>query len=191
MSLRAFATGAVIQHFTKTLDRIAGVDFRLPTDEELDALEAFSAVAGATGRLAAPAPAHGDGGGEIMRRLSSAAVLLTVSVAAPGPARPQQATEQFIPIGQSPGASGTLSWIGDIAATDARAKNLTITDGNTPRTAKITDKTRIFLDRSKVKQTNLTGTFADLQKGRRVEVKYARTGTTPAADWVKVEISQP
>lgn len=40
-SLRSFAVGAVIQHFTKTLDRVAGVDFRLPTDAELDALEAF------------------------------------------------------------------------------------------------------------------------------------------------------
>lgn len=40
-SLRAFAVGAVIQHFTKTLDRVAGVDFRLPSEEELDALEAF------------------------------------------------------------------------------------------------------------------------------------------------------
>jgi hypothetical protein len=40
-SLRSFATGAVIQHFTKSLNRVAGVDFRLPTDAELDALEAF------------------------------------------------------------------------------------------------------------------------------------------------------
>ncbi len=40
-TLRAFATGAVIQHFPKTLGRVPGVDFRLPTDEELDALEAF------------------------------------------------------------------------------------------------------------------------------------------------------
>ncbi len=40
-TLRSFATGAVIQHFTKTLNRVAGVDFRLPTDAELDALEAF------------------------------------------------------------------------------------------------------------------------------------------------------
>ncbi|MBI3002666.1 MAG: hypothetical protein HYY54_03415, partial [candidate division NC10 bacterium] len=40
-SLRSFAVGAVIQHFTKTLNRVAGVDFRLPTDGELDALEAF------------------------------------------------------------------------------------------------------------------------------------------------------
>jgi hypothetical protein len=40
-TLREFAIGAVKQHFTRTLGRQAGVDFRLPTDEELDALEAF------------------------------------------------------------------------------------------------------------------------------------------------------
>lgn len=40
-SLRSFATGAVIQHFTKSTKRIAGVDFRLPSNDELDALEAF------------------------------------------------------------------------------------------------------------------------------------------------------
>ncbi|MEW6737126.1 MAG: hypothetical protein AB1489_37925, partial [Acidobacteriota bacterium] len=40
-TLREFAIGAVIQHFPKTLDRKTGVDFRLPTDQELDALEAF------------------------------------------------------------------------------------------------------------------------------------------------------
>lgn len=40
-SLRAFATGAVRQHFTKTLARIPGSDFRFPTEHELDALEAF------------------------------------------------------------------------------------------------------------------------------------------------------
>src|SRR5438046_9125310 len=39
-SLRSFATGAVIQHFTKTLNRVPGIDFRLPTADELDALEA-------------------------------------------------------------------------------------------------------------------------------------------------------
>lgn len=40
-SLREFAVGAIIQHFPKTLNRIPGEDFRLPTAEELDALEAF------------------------------------------------------------------------------------------------------------------------------------------------------
>jgi hypothetical protein len=40
-SLRSFAVGAVIQHFTKSLNRVEGVDFRLPTEDELNALEAF------------------------------------------------------------------------------------------------------------------------------------------------------
>lgn len=40
-TLREFAIGAVTQHFTRTLNRVAGVDFRLPTEHELDALEAF------------------------------------------------------------------------------------------------------------------------------------------------------
>jgi cytochrome c peroxidase len=40
-SLREFAIGAVTQHFTRRVNRIAGEDFRLPTDEELDAIEAF------------------------------------------------------------------------------------------------------------------------------------------------------
>ncbi len=39
--LRDFTVGAIRQHFTKTLNREAGVDFRMPTEYELDALEAF------------------------------------------------------------------------------------------------------------------------------------------------------
>lgn len=55
-SLRAFATGAVIQHFTKTLNRVPGVDFRLPTDAELDALEAFMLTLGRQEELTLPLP---------------------------------------------------------------------------------------------------------------------------------------
>lgn len=53
-SLRAFATGAVIQHFTKTLNRIPELDFRLPTDEELDAMEAFQLSLGRQEELQLP-----------------------------------------------------------------------------------------------------------------------------------------
>lgn len=53
-SLRAFATGAVIQHFTKTINRVVEVDFRLPTDEELDALEAFQLSLGRQSELELP-----------------------------------------------------------------------------------------------------------------------------------------
>lgn len=45
-SLRDFAIGAVRQHFPKTLNRVIGVDFRLPTLQELNALEAFQLSTG-------------------------------------------------------------------------------------------------------------------------------------------------
>jgi hypothetical protein len=51
-TLRDFATGAVTQHFTKTLNRQPGVDFRLPNDRELDALEAYQLSVGRTQELA-------------------------------------------------------------------------------------------------------------------------------------------
>ncbi len=58
-SLRAFATGAVIQHFPLTTNRVAGVDFRLPTDEELDAIEAFMLAQGRQADLELPLPLEG------------------------------------------------------------------------------------------------------------------------------------
>ena len=49
-TLRDFATGAVIQHFTKTLNRVAGVNFRLPTPDELAGDGSIPALSGAPGR---------------------------------------------------------------------------------------------------------------------------------------------
>lgn len=40
-SIRAFAVGAVFQHNTLSLERLPGADFRVPTDAELDDLDAF------------------------------------------------------------------------------------------------------------------------------------------------------
>ena len=59
-SLRSFAMGAVIQHFPLTTERVAGVDFRLPTDEELDALEAFMLAQGRQEDLELPLPLTSD-----------------------------------------------------------------------------------------------------------------------------------
>ena len=53
-SLRDFAIGAVRQHFPKTLNRVIGVDFRLPTLQELNALEAFQLSSGRQKDLALP-----------------------------------------------------------------------------------------------------------------------------------------
>ncbi len=59
-SLRSFATGAVIQHLTRSLDRIAGVDFRLPEDDELEALEAFMRSLGRQQDPVLPLPLRGE-----------------------------------------------------------------------------------------------------------------------------------
>ena len=40
-SLREFTIGAIVQHFPKTLARVPGSDFRLPTDPELNAIQAY------------------------------------------------------------------------------------------------------------------------------------------------------
>jgi len=58
-SLKDFAIGAVRQHFTKTLFRrpVGGIqprDFRFPTSEELDALEAFQLSTGRQADLSLP-----------------------------------------------------------------------------------------------------------------------------------------
>lgn len=50
-SLRSFTVGAVMQHMPKTLNREEGVDFRMPTDAELDALEAYMLSLGRSSEL--------------------------------------------------------------------------------------------------------------------------------------------
>ncbi len=45
-SLREFTLGAIFQHFPKSLERRVGKDLRFPTEEELDALEAFQLTLG-------------------------------------------------------------------------------------------------------------------------------------------------
>ena len=44
--LRDFALVAIAQHAPKSLSRMRGTDFRLPTDEELDALVAYQLALG-------------------------------------------------------------------------------------------------------------------------------------------------
>ncbi|HEX2686137.1 MAG TPA: hypothetical protein VHN14_05945 [Kofleriaceae bacterium] len=50
-ALRDFQTGAITQHYTKTLSRVAGTDFRLATDEELRTIDVFMRGLGRTNEL--------------------------------------------------------------------------------------------------------------------------------------------
>ena len=53
-SLRSFLDGAINQHFTKTLNRVSGVDFRPATDFERDVVEAFQMALGRQNELDLP-----------------------------------------------------------------------------------------------------------------------------------------
>ena len=102
----------------------------------------------------------------------------------------QKATERFIPIGQSPGLSGKYTYVGKIQAVDSARRTIKVAQPGS-RTVRITNETRIWLDRSKLKQPNETGAFADLRQGRTVEIKYKYPTRKHAAEWVKVEITTP
>ena len=107
----------------------------------------------------------------------------------------QLMTEQFIPIGQSPGLSGKYTVIGKLQSVNAQEKTCTVADTTGATSGalnvRITERTKIWLDRSKLQQPNLEGTIADLRPGATVEVKPEghQGGVSSApAEWIKVEV---
>ncbi len=101
----------------------------------------------------------------------------------------QRATEMYIPVGQSPGLSGKYTMIGKIETTNAQGRIVTIAGPSGTYTATITSRTKIWVDRSKLRLPNQKGTLSDLQKGLTVEVKYEDSEQMGrgAAEWVKVQ----
>ena len=104
----------------------------------------------------------------------------------------QKATEMFIPVGQSPGLSNKISIIGTIETIDVRAQTIVVAGSLGSWSATVTDRTKIWLDKSKLRLRNQKGTFMDLRKGLLAEVKYEETGVSRGpADWIKVQITEP
>ncbi len=103
----------------------------------------------------------------------------------------QKATEMFIPIGQSPGLSNKVTVVGTIESVDPGNQTLVVTGSAGTWTVQVTKTTRIWVDRSKLRESNTYGTFEDLQKGRVVEVKYEgiRRESTGPAEWIKVQVT--
>jgi len=124
------------------------------------------------------------------RRLLGGCAFVVALLCGTSYAHGQKATERYIPIGQSPGLSGKYTSIGLITDVNTRARTITIADSAGPKTVQISDTTRIWLDRSKLRKSNITGRFTDLVKGRRVEAKYQVPERGRAVEWVKVEITE-
>lgn len=104
------------------------------------------------------------------------------------PLQAQKATEMWIPIGQSPGVSGTMSAVGTIATCEPASGALQMATDKGPQAATLTTATKIWIDRSATKRANSVGDLADCQKGRRAEVKYVYDGAarTARAEWIKI-----
>jgi mono/diheme cytochrome c family protein len=66
-TLRDFLTGAITQHYTRTLGRVPGTDFRLADDGELDRVDLFMRQLGRTNELTLANVAMSDAGAEVGR----------------------------------------------------------------------------------------------------------------------------
>ena len=114
------------------------------------------------------------------------ALLFVCIIAAVSPTYGQQTTEQFIPIGKSPGISGEYSYTGAIVALDRAAQTISVEDNGEIRIIKVTTETSIWLDRSKIKRQNQLAGYDDCEVGRRIEVKYTELDKN-VAEWIKIE----
>jgi hypothetical protein len=124
-----------------------------------------------------------------MRRLRLGVGLGVALLGSASLAHGQRATERFIPIGHSPGVSGTLSTIGIIVAVDPEQRRIRVAGPAGPVTVRIEDSTRIWIDRHALGLGPTTGSFEDCREDRRAEVKYADPDTREVAEWVKLEES--
>jgi hypothetical protein len=100
----------------------------------------------------------------------------------------QEATEIYIPVGQSPGLSGKSSLMGTLDSVDTGKRMVTVSSPSGARTVAFTERTSIWLDRSLQKQPNRSGAMADLQQGRKVEIKLRKGEPKPVAEWIKVQV---
>ncbi len=98
----------------------------------------------------------------------------------------QQATEQYIPIGQSPGISGAASLIGTITRVDFETSSMEVSGPEGPRTVSMDTATRYYVDLSKQKRGNQLGSLQSCEIGQRVEIKFTDDGKV---DWIKIESS--
>jgi hypothetical protein len=105
----------------------------------------------------------------------------------------QKSTELFIPIGQSPGASAKYTVMGTIDSVDMDNRTIFMQDSAGKNyDVKLTDKTKIYLDKSQLKKTNEMGTIADCSKGVYCEVLYESHARkeTGEAEWIKLRVTE-
>jgi len=115
-------------------------------------------------------------------------VFIALSCCTVGTLYAQKETEVFIPVGKSPGVSGKYSIIGKVESVNAHDSVITVAQDTNIKTLNINFHTQIYLDKSKVKQTNTKGSFTDIKQGQLIEVKYKDNKPGNSVEWLKVQI---
>ena len=116
--------------------------------------------------------------------IAIAAALLTVAASATG----QKATEVFIPIGKSPGLSGKYTVMGTIEDVNYKNRTLTMSHGANRYNVSVTDRTKIYLDKSQLSKKSTYGTMADCKQGIIAEVKFEDNMRGKPAEWIKLQV---
>jgi hypothetical protein len=120
-----------------------------------------------------------------MRTILMVLAALTATIAVVGAAGAHPATEQFIPIGKSPGDGTVQGRAG--AAVQPQAGGTEVVPVQTATAEQnivVGPRTRVYIDRSAQGQPNTVGTLADVQPGRVIEARI--DPETRYANWVKV-----
>ena len=115
------------------------------------------------------------------------AVIATFALAGAAAAHP--ATEQFIPIGESPGPGVVQGTAGAVAEPTAATGGDPVISVENSTGAElgayiVTEHTRIYVDRSAQNLPSLVGSIDDVQPGRVIEVRI--DPDTRNAEWIKV-----
>lgn len=116
------------------------------------------------------------------------AFLLAISaLGLAGAAAAHPATEQYIPIGQSPGPGVVQGTAEPVAEPAAGGPPIVAVERSGAQVGAyvVTPRTRIYIDRSAQGLPNLVGTLDDVQPGRVIEVRIADPATREA-EWIKV-----
>ncbi len=131
----------------------------------------------------------------ILRPRIMTAMLIAVLLGPMQAVHAQKSTEIFIPIGKSPGLSGTRTMIGRIDCVEVEDRLLMVRGADRRRYARLTDETQIWLDRSPLRRTNVYGLPDDCERGRFCELKY--TDNDPGdrdnpgtIEWIKIQIDE-
>ena len=111
------------------------------------------------------------------------ATLTLLALLAVIPAAAQRATEVYIPIGESPGVSGSDSVIGTITDVDYSQHKMTVTSDGAAQTVKTTTETRYYLDKSADAESSKAAGFDECREGRRIEAYLDDSGY---AIWIKI-----